>query len=313
MVNGEPSAESVQIAAVSDTDEFMLAVPGASGTLVRTGRGSAPTQVKAASAGLAQLALIDFRFPMVGTAEAEDDYLIVCQMFHAPPGGRWDGAELATGQTFVYPPGSSQTAVDPEGLCFGMVVIPWNEFENAASDLGLDPEPGTRRHVIAPNLSNPIPDLLAPLASPGGIVSPESYELILDATVSTVCRPTTTAGRPRRKGWTSEDLVREAAAYLESCGEWSLPMLSLCRGVGVSERRLQLAFRDALNLTPQDFMRLRAVQGAHEALCRADPETAKVATVGAAHGFKHAGRFSSFYRSVFGDLPSATLHKTSST
>lgn len=309
MIDGELSPGSVQVAALSDTDEFMLAVPGASGTLVRTGRGSAPTRVKAASAGSVQLALIDFRFPMVGTADAEDDSLIVCQMLQAPPGGRWDGTPLTAGQTFVYPPGSSQTAVDPEGLSFGMVVIPWAEFEIAASTLGLDPEPGSRRHVRQPHPSNPIPPLLAPLGASDTIIGPESYDALVDAVVRTVCHSTTTDRPVRRNRWASEDLAREAVAYLESSGSWSIPMLSLCRGVGVSERKLQLAFRDAFDVTPQQFMRLRALQSAHETLCRADPATTRVGTVASEHGFHHTGRFSSFYRSVFGSTPSVTLRQ----
>lgn len=308
MVAEEPSDGSVQVAAESDTDEFMVAVPGASGTLVRTGSGSAPTQVKVASVGTAQIALIDFRFPMVGTAEADGDHLIVCQMLHAPPGGRWDDTTLATGQTFVYPPGSSQVAVDPAGLCFGMVVVPWAEFETAASTLGLDPEPGLARHAIRPSTSNLLPSLLAPLGVPGAVVGPDDYDSLIDATARRVCRPTTARRRARRDRWASEDLVREAAGYLESCGGWIVPMLSLCRAVGVSERKLQLAFRDAFDVTPQQFMRLRALQGAHEALSRTDPGATRVATIAADHGFRHAGRFSSFYRSVFGVSPSATLH-----
>jgi len=286
----------------------MLAVPGASGSLVRTGRGHAQTTVTVAAVGSVQLALLDFQFPMVGAAHADSDCLIVCQMLEAPPGGSWDGTTLAAGQTFVYPPGSSQTAVDPDGLCFGMAVAPWAEFEAAADTLGFDPEPATRRHVRPENPTNSLPALLGSLKqeAPG---DPPSVDSLIDAIVRAACEPVSVDRAVRRQRWSPEDIVQDVDAYLASIGAWHLPMLTLCRGVGVSERKLEASFREAYGITPQAFMRHRALQAAHRALAAADPASARVSTVAMAHGFKHPGRFARYHRALFGEAPSATLRR----
>lgn len=296
----------------SDTDDFMLAVPGASGALVRTGQGQAQTTVTATAVDSVQLALLDFRFPMVGTAHADSDCLIVCEMLEVPPGGSWDGTTLTAGQTFVYPPGSSQTAVDPEGLRFGMAVVPWAELEAAADMLGFDPEPAAHRHVrpAGPaNRADPLPALLGSLEQPGPGGDPPSADLLIDAVVRAACEPVTADRAIRRKRWSSEDVVRDVDVYLASTGQWHLPMLTLCRGVGVSERKLETAFREAYGITPQAFMRHRALQAAHRALVAADPASSSVATVAIAHGFGHPARFASYHRDVFGEMPSETLRR----
>lgn len=275
-----------------DGDDFLLSVPGAGGALVRTGEGSGPTRVAARQVGPGHLALLEFGFPMVGTAHTEGDHLIVCHMLHTPPGARWDGTDLAVGQSFVYPPGSSHVATDPDGLTFGMAVVPWAAFEDAAATLGYDVAPATRPHVRHDGAA--LPDAA-------------SVDALLDAVVRVACRPVD-ADRPRgRARWESRDLVEEAAAFLAGGGHWQVPLLTLCIAVGVSERRLQLAFREVYDTTPLGFMRHRSLQAAHRALRAAEPGSVGVATVAAAHGFGHPGRFAAFHRSVFGLPPSVVL------
>lgn len=290
----------------SDTDDFLLAVPGASGSLVRTGRGRAQTTVTATAVGPVQLLWVDFQFPMVGTAHPDGDVLVLIHVSGAPPGGSWDGTTLRAGQTFVYPPGTSQTAVDPDGLRFAMAVVPWAEFEAAADTLGFDPETAARRRARSPN---PVPLLRGSPEPPGPRGDPPSVDSLLDGIVRAACEPVTVDHAVRRRGWSPEEIVRDVDAYLASTGEWRLPMLTVCRGVGVSERKLETSFREAYGITPQAFMRHRALQAAHTSLAAADPASARVSTVAKAHGFQHLGRFASYHRAVFGETPAETLRR----
>jgi transcriptional regulator GlxA family with amidase domain len=102
-------------------------------------------------------------------------------------------------------------------------------------------------------------------------------------------------------------LTRDAIKFLEASRTWRVPILRLCREVGVSERRLLTAFQEQYGLGPQEFMHHRALQGAHQALLDADPAVTTVASIAAEHGFAHGGRFAQRYRSTFGEPPSATL------
>lgn len=293
----------------SDTDDFLLAVPGASGSLVRTGQGRGHTKVVGTAVGSVQLMVVDFRFPMVGTAHPDSDSLVLIQLSAAPHGGSWDGTSLAAGQTFVYPPGTSQTAVDPDGLRFTMAVVPWAGFEAAADTLGFDPGSAARRHVrrVSGQAANAPPSLLGSLGLPGHGGDPPSVDSLMDTIVRAACEPVTDDRAIRRQRWSPEDVVRDVDAYLAARGAWRLPMLTLCRGIGVSERKLQISFREAYGITPQAFMRHRALQAAHRALAAADPASAHVSTVAIAHGFKHLGRFARYHRDLFGETPSETL------
>jgi hypothetical protein len=112
-VGAEAQASADQVTITSDADEFMVAVPGATGSLVRTGRGRSLTSVTSRTVGPASLAVLELGFPMVGNAATDAGVLVLCHMLRTPPAGQWNGVTLEVGQTFVYPPGGSQAAIDP--------------------------------------------------------------------------------------------------------------------------------------------------------------------------------------------------------
>ena len=43
---------------------------------------------------------------------------------------------------------------------------------------------------------------------------------------------------------------------------------------------------------------------------RIEVKETQITTVALRHGFSHLGRFSAFYQSTFGEVPSATLHRS---
>lgn len=311
MASDESSVTGMRVDASVDGDDFMMSVPGAGGSLVRTGAGSDATRVTVQEVSSGHLAVLEFGFPMVGTAHSEGDHLIVCHMLRVPAGGRWDGTELAPGQSFVYPPGSSQVAADPEGLRFGMAVVPWADFELAAATLGFDHSPAARRDV---RVGADQAGLASLFAGFGRIGSPTTdagavcgFDTLLDVVVHATSVPTG-ADRPgRRRRWEPRNVVADVVDWLDESGSWRVPALTLCRQVGVSERKLQTSFREVFDSTPGEFLRMRALQATHRALRTADPPTVRVGDIARHHGFAHGGRFASLYASVYGEQPSTTL------
>jgi AraC-like DNA-binding protein len=296
----------------TEGDEFMLAVPGASGRLVRTGRGNDRATVTSYALGDVRMALLDLGFPAAAEAEPVGDSVVLCTMLRTPGDGSWDGVPLAPGQTFVYPAGGSHHARDPEGLRFALTALPWKTFESAANDLGVDPSPGRRQHVV---VGGPLPGLVGPL---GGDIdfalSPPDIEAtvvdrLLDSAVRTLCRTDPSPRRRPGRRWEDADLVHDALAYLDRTRSWSVSMLTLCRHVGVSERRLQLAFAAMFGMGPAAYLRHRALQAAHRALRDTKPASGRVADIASTCGFGHLGRFAGYYHSIYGELPSATLRR----
>ena len=77
----------------------------------------------------------------------------------------------------------------------------------------------------------------------------------------------------------------------------------LARHAGVSGRRLQIAFQDAVHTTPTAYQRRVKLERARADLLEG---VGSVAEVTYRWGFSHPGRFAAIYRAAFGELPSET-------
>lgn len=292
----------------TEGQDFMVAVPGAAGQVVRTGRGEDRAAVTGFELGAVQLALIEVGFPAVAEAVGTSDAVILCTMLRTPPGGRWDGVALAPGQTFVYPAGSTHHARDPAGLRFALSVLPADVLESGARSLGLNPDHAGDHHVV-------VGGDLAALC--GQFVDADEFDVpaslaadhLVDAAVRTICARPDGPADLRGGRWQDSDLVQATIEFLDRNGRWMVPMLTLCRHVHVSERRLQIAFGNMLGIGPNAYMRYRALQSVHRILRDAEPDELTVSEVARRHDFRHLGRFAGFYSATYGEAPSATLRR----
>jgi AraC-like DNA-binding protein len=80
--------------------------------------------------------------------------------------------------------------------------------------------------------------------------------------------------------------------------------------LGVSERSLQATFRHELRTTPGARFKQLRLEAVHDALLRLRPEDSTVTQLAAdVGGFFNLGRFAGEYLAMFGEHPSATLHR----
>lgn len=77
--------------------------------------------------------------------------------------------------------------------------------------------------------------------------------------------------------------------------------------LGISARRLHQLCCSSLGLPPRAYAERVRLARARSELRRSGPGGATVASVATRWGFEHLGRFSSLYRSFFGELPSHTV------
>ena len=89
-----------------------------------------------------------------------------------------------------------------------------------------------------------------------------------------------------------------------------LTMPALCAAIGVRERTFRVCCHEFLGMNPTRYVLLRRMNLARAALRRADPKTVSVAEIARSCQFSELGRFAVTYRTVFGELPSATLRST---
>ena len=88
-----------------------------------------------------------------------------------------------------------------------------------------------------------------------------------------------------------------------------LHLAEICAAIGASERTLRTICIENLGMGPIRYLWLRRMHLAHRALIQATSQTATVTEIATANGFWELGRFAVEYRALFGEAPSASLHR----
>jgi AraC family transcriptional regulator, ethanolamine operon transcriptional activator len=115
---------------------------------------------------------------------------------------------------------------------------------------------------------------------------------------------------PAERLRSARTIVFEADARMNA-NPMSIPSIPvLCSTLGVSRRTLERAFQDMVGMSPAHYLRVRALNAAHERLLQCPPLAGMVTRVAIDSGFWHMGRFSASYRALFGERPVDTLHQS---
>jgi AraC-like DNA-binding protein len=104
-------------------------------------------------------------------------------------------------------------------------------------------------------------------------------------------------------------IMRRFEQALEASPAQPRYVAEVCAAIGVPERTLRLHCLEHLGMSPRRYLWLRRMHQTRRALALADPATMTVTHVATDHGFWELGRFSVAYRKLFGEAPSATLHR----
>jgi len=110
-------------------------------------------------------------------------------------------------------------------------------------------------------------------------------------------------------------LVSTAREFIEtSLQARHIPsIVELCAQTGVSERTLQYAFRQVMQISPITYLRILRLNKVRADLLTAVSQDVTVTRVATNWGFLHLGKFSQDYRRMFNERPSETLARTIST
>jgi len=103
--------------------------------------------------------------------------------------------------------------------------------------------------------------------------------------------------------------LRRAVGYIREHPTEPVSLRQLCLVTGVSDRALETAFKETLDLTPKAYITLTRLHGVRRTLCSAGPMDLSVTEVATRWGFFHLGRFSQYYRALFGESPSESLQR----
>ncbi|MGX9389453.1 helix-turn-helix domain-containing protein [Nitrobacteraceae bacterium UC4446_H13] len=102
-------------------------------------------------------------------------------------------------------------------------------------------------------------------------------------------------------------LVRKAQEYIDGSGSSPVHMSELLSTLRVSRRTLHRVFDEVLGIPPMTYLRYRRLCEARILLKEGAGQDITIADVAFKKGFSDFGRFSGYYRSLFGENPSDTL------
>jgi len=105
---------------------------------------------------------------------------------------------------------------------------------------------------------------------------------------------------------TGARLVSEVEDYVDREGSRPVHVSELCSALKVSRRSLHRAFADALGIGPVAYLRRRRLSRVHAILSQTGAADVSIADLAFEYGFPEPSRFSAYYRSVIGELPSET-------
>ena len=102
--------------------------------------------------------------------------------------------------------------------------------------------------------------------------------------------------------------IRRARTYIDEHLRDAVTVHDVAVAARLSPSALQKAFLRAYDITPMAYLRRARLDAARRDLLAADPTAGgTVEVIARRWGFAHLGRFASYYRHAFGELPSATL------
>ncbi|MBR0798813.1 AraC family transcriptional regulator [Bradyrhizobium jicamae] len=154
-----------------------------------------------------------------------------------------------------------------------------------------------------------LPQIVSHLARHPGVLSENSAEFwkqtIVDcmtATIVTSLPPDDYGNLP-----SAMKMVRYVEDYLEAAGTRPVHVSEICSEFRLSRRSLHRAFHEVFGIGPVTFLRHKRLCAVHSLLRQSAPGQTTVTEVALQQGFIELGRFSQYYRAMFGEYPSQTL------
>ena len=159
-----------------------------------------------------------------------------------------------------------------------------------------------RLHAAAGQLAEDAPEIIAHPEAARGL-----EQALIEAMVGCLG-----IGRFARTAWrrrTHSMVMRRFRRAVEENPDQPLYIPELCKAIGVSDRTLRLCCQEQLGMSPKRYLMFRRMHFARRALRDGSPGTTTVTEIATQYGFWQFGRFAGVYKALFGEAPSATLHR----
>ena len=234
--------------------------------------------------------------------------------------GRVNGQAVTPGFLCVYGESTEVTATSAEGSRYALFSLRSDALQGAASVLGVQlemPADGELRMVRAENwrqidgylrlVHAAVPSATAPVSVPEWSTARNA---LLVAFARALARGSATAVGQPSSHFNPMRIVHACEATAAEARYQDVTIADLAAASRVSERSVRNAFAKTYGMSPTAYLRVVALGEVRRALSVAPPSTDAVTRAASDYGFWHLGRFASYYRTLFGESPSATFAQT---
>lgn len=243
-----------------------------------------------------------------------DNRISISYVLAAAPGTKWCGdLDIAAGMNVIHQPDAEHTAVNLPGTRFAFAILDVDAVTERSEVLKVPLQswcPGDVDAVGSGDGSGVAP-ILAHIAS-GSIDSIPAR--LLDDLLTAATLSLSNLDTDRRVRATpsvnSRTVVGDCIGFAEAIRR-EPTIAEMCLASHVSDRRLRQAFHDTFQVSPKRFFRHWILGQAHDRLLAGVPDELSVTCVATDLGLSHLGRFSTQYRELHGECPSATLRRSS--
>jgi AraC-like DNA-binding protein len=196
-------------------------------------------------------------------------------------------------------------SLPPETLRSVVADISGRDLKHNPDRLGFTPPPAAaatlrRLHAEAGDLAENAPEIIACSESARGL-----RQALVQAWVGCLSAPDSAEDVSAQRR--HEKIMRRFYAMIAEHPGEAVYIADICAKLGVPERTLRFCCDEALGMSPKQYLVLRRLQLARQALRRADALTDSVTAIACDLGFWNFGRFAVEYRRLFGESPSTTL------
>jgi AraC-like DNA-binding protein len=303
----------------SDPDAYAAAIRQSAVKLTVTGRGHFTARLTRIDLHRLWMQRFSESLPRITHTDSRGGRAVFSFPTQPGPGLCWGGVDLRPGDIMRHDVGGSSHQRASGAIGFAGMSLPLADMASVGETIaGCDltpprnalvvtPRPAAmaklqRLHAAAEHLAETAPELIAhPEAARG--LEQSLIEALAGCLAETNVNEHTLAQRRH------EQIMRGFHRIVEESLDTALYVPEICAAIGVSARTLQLCCQEQLGMGPKQYLILRRLNLARRDLRKAATDETTVTEIATAYGFWDFGRFAGYYKSVFGEKPSDTLHR----
>lgn len=233
----------------------------------------------------------------------------------------WHGSYVSMNEVMIYKPYSEINTISKNPFRVLIYSVNEEKFERVCHHLGYDDVLGIIKSTdkVQCNINDlnhlrqeliRIDAFLRTAYSKGGNITmglSETEFSALEALIQCLANSDTTPKKRPKK--LKDYALTQALACIEGQLNETLTVSRLCQIAGVSNRTLEHAFKERFGVPPKTYIKYLRLNRLHRDLIAMDPKPGMISQAAHNWGFWHMGQLAKDYKSLFGELPSATLQK----